>query len=94
MAITPPPVGAVLEASHAKPEEPTDAVVAMVAFCAFANATGLPGISLPVHWTDDGLPVGAQLMGAPWQEATILRLAGTLEQALPWADREPALAQA
>jgi len=94
MAITPPPVGAVLEASHAGPDEPADAVVAMVAFCAFANATGLPGISLPVHWTDDGLPVGAQLMGGPWQEATILRLAGALEKAIPWADREPALAQA
>ena len=94
MAITPPPVGAVLEASHAKPDAPADPVIAMVAFCAFVNVTGLPGISLPVHWTDDGVPVGAQLVGGPWEEATILRLAGAVEQALPWADREPALAQA
>jgi len=94
MAITPPPVGAVLEATHANPSEPVDAVIATVAFTAFANATGLPGISLPVHWTDDGIPVGAQLVGGPWEEATILRLAGALEQALPWADREPALARA
>jgi amidase len=66
----------------------------MVAFAAFANVVGLPAISLPVHWTADDVPVGAQLVGGPWDEATILRLAGALEQALPWADREPALARA
>ena len=92
MAITPPAVGAVLEASHADPDAPAEAVVATVAFTAFANVTGQPAISLPVHWTDDGLPVGAQLVGRPWDEATLLRLAGALEQALPWADRAPALA--
>ena len=56
--------------------------------------TGLPGISLPVHWTDAGVPVGAQIVGGPWQEATLLRLGGAVEQALPWADREPGLARA
>src|SRR5437588_591385 len=70
MAITPPPVGAVLEASHAKPDAPADPVIAMVAFCAFVNVTGLPGISLPVHWTDDGVPVGAQPAGGPGARAT------------------------
>ena len=92
MAITPPPSGAVLEASHAKPDEPAEAVIGMVAFTAFGNATGQPAISLPVHWTDDGIPVGAQLVGGPWDEATILRLAGAVEQALPWVERAPALA--
>ena len=92
MAITPPPVGAILEASHANPDAPPEAVIGTVAFTAFANVTGQPGISLPVHWTDDGVPVGAQLVGGPWEEATILRLAGALEQALPWAERAPALA--
>jgi amidase len=94
MAITPAPVGTVLAASHATPNAPAEAVIAMVAFTAFANATGQPAISLPVHWTDDGVPVGAQLVGGPWAEATILRLAGAVEQALPWADREPTLATA
>ena len=94
MAITPPPVGAVMQASHAAPDAPVETVIAMVAFAAFANAAGLPAISLPVHWTDDDVPVGAQLVGGPWDEATILRLAGAIEQALPWADREPALARA
>jgi amidase len=92
MAITPPAAGAVLEATHANPDAPAEAVIAMVAFTAFANITGQPAISLPVHWTDDGIPVGAQLVGRPWDEATILRLAGAVEQALPWADRAPALA--
>jgi amidase len=92
MAITPPTAGAVLETTHANPEAPAEAVIGMVAFCAFANVTGQPAISLPVHSTEDGIPVGAQLVGGPWDEATILRLAGAVEQALPWADRAPALA--
>jgi amidase len=82
----------VLEATHANPDAPAEAVIAMVAFTAFANITGQPAISLPVHWTDDGIPVGAQLVGRPWDEATIVRLASAVEQALPWADRAPALA--
>ena len=69
-------------------------VLAMVAFTIFANITGLPAISLPVHWTDEGLPVGAQLVGSPFCEAQLIRLAHVLEQALPWADRRPALAAA
>ena len=93
-AILPPPVGSVLEQAHAKPGEPVDAVLAMVAFTVFANITGLPAISLPVHWTDDGLPVGAQLVGSPFCEAQLIRLARVLEQALPWADHRPALSAA
>jgi len=92
MAITPPVVGDVLEATHANPDAPAEAVIGMVAFTAFANITGQPAVSLPVHWTDDGIPVGVQLVGGPWDEATVLRLAGAVEQALPWADRAPALA--
>jgi amidase len=87
MAIKPPPVGAVLEATHAAPEAPVEAVIGMVTFAAFANVTGLPAISLPVHWAADGMPVGVQIVGGPWDEATLLRLAGALEQALPWRDR-------
>jgi amidase len=94
MAITPPPVSATLQATHATPDAPAELVIAMVAFAAFANITGLPAISLPVHSTGDGVPVGVQLVGGPWEEATILRIAGALEQAMPWADREPALARA
>jgi amidase len=39
---------------------------------------------------DTGLPVGAQLVAGPWQEAALLRVAAQVEQLLPWADRRPA----
>jgi amidase len=94
MGIAPPPAGMLMEISHANPSEPSEVVVATVAFTAFANVTGLPAISLPIHQTEDGVPVGAQLIGAPFEEATLLRLAGAIEQALPWADRVPAVASA
>jgi amidase len=89
MAILPPPAGAVMQMAHANPGEPVEAVLAMVAFTIFANITGLPALSLPVHTTDDGLPVGAQLVGAPFCEAQLIRLGHALEEALPWADRHP-----
>jgi amidase len=94
MAIQPPPAGAILEASHAAPDAPNEAVIGMVTFCAFGNITGLPAITLPVHQADDGVPIGAQIVGSPWDEATLLRLAGAVEQATPWADRKAVLATA
>ncbi len=93
LGIAPPPAGLLMEVSHSAPDEPAEVVVAMVAFTAFANVTGQPAISLPIHETDDGVPVGAQLVCRPFDESTMLRLAGALEQALPWADRQPAIAQ-
>jgi amidase len=86
-AILPPLAGAVLEAQHAAPDQPVLDVVASVSFTAFGNVTGLPAISLPLHATDEGLPIGVQLTGGPWQEATLIRLSAQLEQALPWAGR-------
>jgi amidase len=93
-AILPPPAGAVLEAQHATPDQATFDTVASVCFAAFANITGLPAVSLPLHWTDAGLPVGAMLTGAPFDEATLIRLGAQLEAARPWADRMPAVASA
>lgn len=58
-------------------------------FTAIANMTGQPAISLPLHWTPDGLPVGVQLIGRYADEATVLRLAAQLEQACPWRARVP-----
>jgi amidase len=93
-AILPPVAGAVLEAAHATPEAPVPEVVASVSFTAFGNVTGLPAISLPMHWSDGGLPVGVQIVAGPWQESALVSLAAQLEQARPWADRSAPLAQA
>jgi amidase len=92
-AILPPHAGALLAAQHAAPDQPLFDVVASVSFTAFGNVTGLPAVSLPLHWTDEGIPVGVQLVAGPWQEARLIGLAAQLEQARPWLDRRPGLAQ-
>ena len=89
LAIEPPEVGTVLAAAHADPGEPPRAVLQMVAFTLPANITGLPAANLPLHLSDSGLPVGVQLVGGPWDEGTLIRVAAQLEQAEPWADRWP-----
>lgn len=67
---------------------------AMAAFCPFTgafNATGQPAMSLPLHWSAAGLPVGVQLVGRFGEDARLLQLAAQLEQATPWFQRTAAL---
>jgi amidase len=91
-AILPPQAGAIMEAQHAAPDQPVLDVVASVSFTAFGNVTGLPAVSLPLHWSEEGLPVGVQLTAGPWQDASLIALAAQLERARPWSDRRPQLA--
>ena len=57
------------------------------------NASGQPGISLPLYHGDDGLPLGVQLVGRPAGDGALLALAAQLEEARPWAERlAPAIA--
>ena len=53
------------------------------------NALGLPTISVSCGFTRDGLPIGLQITGPPWGEATVLRLAYAFEQATDWHKRHP-----
>lgn len=60
-------------------------------FTPIMNATGQPAISLPLHQSASGLPIGVQLSARIGDEGTLLALAAQLEQAMPWIDRKPSL---
>lgn len=59
------------------------------AFTALFNVTGQPAVSVPLYWTEAGLPIGTMLVGRPADEATLLSLSAQVERARPWAHRHP-----
>jgi amidase len=92
MACLPPPVGAWRAGVS---DDPLMALVnsyPMAVFTSLFNVTGQPAISVPVHHDDaTGLPVGVQIVAAPWREDLLLQVARALELAQPWADRRSAV---
>lgn len=89
LAHLPAPVGSLR--NDADPNADFEAQKRFTPFTSPYNISGQPALSVPLHWTSDGLPVGIQLVGRPMAEATLLGLAAHLEQARPWAQRRPAI---
>ena len=89
LALPPVPIGWQEEVAGAREQLLRN--TAFTPFTAIANLTGLPAMSLPLHWSDDGLPVGVQAIGPPAGDDLLLRLAAQAEAARPWASRRPPL---
>jgi amidase len=94
MACLPPPVGAWRAGTD---DDPLTALISsypMAVFTSLFNVTGQPAISVPIHHDEaTGLPVGVQIVAAPWREDLLLQVSRTLELAHPWTDRRPAVSR-
>ena len=71
-------------------EQYQEGLAPMISFTAVCNATGVPAMSVPLAWTDDGLPIGMHFVGRLGAEEMLYSLAAELERAAPWRDRRPA----
>jgi amidase len=89
LAMPPVPVGWTYEDTDGDPHLAFDRQTLFTPFTSVLNVTGQPAMSVPLHWSADGLPIGVQFIGKPFGEAPLFRLAAQLEEARPWIDRRP-----
>lgn len=87
LATLPLPVGALRD--DADPEADFEAQKRFTPWTSAWNVTGMPAISLPLHQSSDGLPIGMMLAARPAEEELLLSLAAQVEAAAPWRDRRP-----
>ena len=82
-----PPLG------HLAPDLPFDTLLhrteLLAGYTAVHNQAGAPAMSVPLGWTDEGLPVGVQFAASPGHDERLMQLAYQLEDAAPWAHRRP-----
>ncbi len=88
MAITPPRLG-ILDPNTGSMADALSYLGAMSGFLSIANITGQPAMSVPLHRSSDGLPVGIHFLGRFGDEGTLFRLAAQLERAAPWTSLAP-----
>ena len=91
LAIEPPRIGELWEGCEADPSLALVKAGMMCPFTPLFNVSGQPAVSLPMHWSKGGLPIGVQLVGKPWGEAELIRVSAQLETIAPWKDRRPAV---
>ncbi|GAA1522369.1 amidase [Nocardioides humi] len=89
LATPPLPVGAIRD--DADPAGDFEAQKRFTPWTSAWNVTGMPAISLPLHQTPEGLPVGVMLAARPAEEELLISLAAQVEAAAPWRDRRPPL---
>jgi amidase len=89
LALLPVPIGWTWEDTDGDPLQAFARQTLFTPFTPLVNVTGQPAVSLPLGWGGSGLPVGVQLVGRPFDEATLVRLAAQIEAARPWAGRFP-----
>ncbi len=88
VALPPRPVGWFDEV---EPAENFERQKRFTPYTAIYNVSGQPAVSVPLHWTGEGLPIGVMLAGRMGDEATLISLSAQLEEARPWKDRHPSV---